>query len=250
MYDAGFPILGTFSLPRILGVDATPAFAVIPPFRGGAGGPKQSWTLGALGSNKERGQGRAHVTKMAYTPTATAHLLTIMRPLNFTLVNAAVVAGATAITIADDPGLYSTNYKYGPPPAQSADNPIDSNDYIVVQLADGSWWAAIVTAVSAGPPISLTVAAIPTASGASPPGILKGALLYLMGEPADVNPFDGQVHPSIDTTAATGVRELLYDSPFTGAVEAHSAGDPMLWYSPNTTNHGTLELLHGFYSER
>lgn len=247
MYGPGLPCLGTFSLPTRVGTDATADFVVIPPFLG-VGGFLQSWTVGSVGNAKTRSPLNAftHVVKMAYTTGDTSHLVSIMRPLNFTVVASAVAANGTVITVADDPGVYSTNYKYpivGGVPAQLADNPIATNDYIVVQLADGTWIARKVTVSG----LALTVSNIPNGTGAI--GIAKGALCYFMGIPGDANPADGQVHPSVNSTINT-TRESLLDESFYGAVPSLHAGDPMLWYSPHTVHKGTLEALSGFYSDR
>lgn len=243
MYGMGMPCLGAFSLPRVLGVDATAMFCVIPPFGGESGMPvRQKWTVGSIGNAKDLGfKGRTHIVKVSYTTGDTAHLVSIMRPLNFTVTSAAVAANGTVINIADDPGLYSANYKYSSTvPLQVADSGIATNDYIIVQCSDGSWISRKVTVSS----LALTVAAI----GANVT-IDAGALVYQMGLPSDANPADGQVHPSTITTAST-VRESLWVESFYGSIPALHDFEPMLFYSPNTVHLGSLESLTGFYSDR
>lgn len=244
MYGPGLPVLGTFNLPRTTASGGIPFFQLIPPF-GGDGESVQSWSVAGIGGKKDRGQGRPHVTKVIYSTGGTAHLLTILRPLNFTIVKTAVAPNGTSIVLADDPGVYSTNFRYpivGGKPAQAADNPISAGDYIAYQMADGTWQASLVTA---GSYTGLTVAAIPN-NGV---GINAGALFYFFGGITDVEPLTGQTQPQTQI-ASSQTRDASWADPHYGIVSALHDGDPMIFFSNNASAQGYLEALQGFYSNR
>ncbi len=248
MYGPGWPVFGTFSLPRSTASAGVAIFTVIPPFRGESGWAMQQWTVGSQGSARQKGvnnQGRrTHVSKVIYSTGATAHLVSILRPLNFTVLAAAAAANATVIALQDDPGIFSTNFKYGnSAPAQAADRAIGANDYIVTQLNDGTWKASVVASGAYG---ALTLAGALPNNGV---GAAQGNLCYLMGGPTDVDPSTGGVQPS-SQIAASAVRDASWADDNYGVCASLHDGDPMLFLSPNATNAGFLESLCGFYSDR
>lgn len=245
MYGSNFPVLGTFSVQRQTAAGGTPFAAVIPPFCGSDGNAMQFWPVGNIGSRAYRGRGRTHVSKIIYTTGSTAHLISVFRPLNFSIVKTAVNPSGTTIALQDDPGIFSTNYKYGAQPVQAADRAVAANDYIVVQMADGTWKAAIVVS---GTYASLTIAAL-AASGPTP-AIPVGALCYLMGLATDIDPANGQVQPSTQIAASQTRDASEKEEGGFGIIPALHDGDPLLFYSPNTTNQGWLEALEGFYADR
>lgn len=182
-----------------------------------------------------------HIESIDYRSGGTAHTGIVMRPLNYAIVNGAPAGGATSITLTDDPGIYSTNYKYPlvggtQRPAAVSDNAIAANDYYAVQMADGTWWWDKITSVAG---LVLTVPAIPNSTLGG--GIKNGTRLYFFGIQSDKDPATGFVQPQMTFTATAG----LYTWPATprqsGAVQALHPGDPMLFYSANGTNAGTLE---------
>ena len=245
MYGPGLPIEGTFNLPRTTAGSGA-FFALVTPF----GSSPQYFPMPSAGINAKESRGRykSHVTKVIYTTGGTAHIIYIARPLNFSVVAAAVAAGATNIPLADDPGVYSTNYKYaslnGSAPAQVADNAISSGDYIGVQLADGTWKAAQVTG---GSYTGLTVAALPNNNSI---GINKGALCYFFGNvSSDVDPATGQTQPQTQI-ASSQTRDASWADQQYGVVAALHPGDPLLFLSGNASAQGYLEHCGGFYSER
>jgi hypothetical protein len=249
MLTSEFPRLGAFNLPRVTANGGTAFVAVISPFGGTGPGNAMQYggVVGKVGGRLYRPRGVSHVNKLIYTTGATAHLISILRPLNYTTLSAAAAAGATTLNLNDDPGIFSTNMKpmMGPIPAQVSDRGIAGGDYIVIQLADGSWYPIKVTSVST---LALTVPAIPSATGAL--GALAGAMVYLMGLPTDTDPYNGQTQPS--TQIASGVTRDVTEiaAGSDGLIAALRNGDPMLFYSPNTTNAGILEQLSGFYADR
>jgi len=253
MYGPGLPVLKTFSCPRNTATAGTKFIAGVPPndmphVKTYPVGPMGGTAL--IGSKVDMGRGKPHVTKVIYTTTSsTAHLISILRPLNFTAVNGAVAAGGTTINIFQDPGIYSTNYLFGSTcngaPTQVADAGIAGGDYFAVQLADGTWWFSSVTSVST---LALTVPAIPTPTGSSPPGILNGAIFYWFGIATDTDPATGQVQPSTQI-AASQTRDTSWYDPYYGVVSALHDGDPLLFYSPNPTAAGILEAMFGYYSD-
>jgi hypothetical protein len=151
MLTSEFPRLGTFNLPRTTAGGGTAFVAVIPPFGGPGGNALQyGGIVGKVGGRIYRPRGRSHITKLIYSTGATLHVISILRPLNYTTLASNAAAGATTLVLNDDPGIYSTNYKpmMGPIPAQTVDRGIAANDWIVLQLDDGSWLARQVTNVT------------------------------------------------------------------------------------------------------
>src|SRR5262245_23146195 len=110
------------------GTDATVTTVLIPPFMGSDGPPLiyQPTPTGARA--KSFGPAYTHVTTVCYTNGDTAHTLSILRPKNYSWLTAAIAANGTGVTMYDDPGVYSTNYKWPSPistgTAQVADNAI------------------------------------------------------------------------------------------------------------------------------
>jgi hypothetical protein len=75
-------------------------------------------------------------------------------------------------------------------------------------------------------------------------------MVYLMGLATDTDPFNGQVQPSTQISANVTRDTTETSATSDGLITAYRDGDPMLFYSPNTTNAGILEQLSGFYADR
>jgi hypothetical protein len=228
-------LMGSFNAPsRSTATGGTAFTALIKPFPG----------TGGLGpGNGKVAQGFSHVTKVIYTTGATAHLIGIMRPLNYTTFAAVAAAGQAVVTLAADPGLFATNWKYqaftGTPSV--ANDALASGDYCAYQTVDGLW--VVDTAASTfgtGGAVTMTTN-VPTG------GVAVGGLFYYFGLIGDTDPSTGYGQPQT-TIAASQTRDASWTDG-TGIVANLHPGDPMLFYSPNTTNQGWLEALTGYYSQ-
>lgn len=239
-------VLGSFTVPRKTENAGTVIVQLIPPFRGPGGRP---FLYRPAPPNKHIPDAITHVTKVAYTTGATAHLIGIMRPFNYTWTTAAIAANGTGLTIYDDPGVYSTNYKYSSPlstgTATVADNAIAANDYVAIQLKDGTWHlSTIASGTFAGGDLVLTTA-VPNITGG---GVASGAPVYFFGVIANSDPATGLVSPQV-TIGANETANVSWADATVGPVVALHPGDPLLFYSPNGTNAGTLEWINGFYAK-
>ncbi len=248
------PIWDTFAVPSATAAGATAFTALIPPYRwgsGGEGGAPSLYGLNVSGGPNWTGQHGAftHVDTLLYTTAATAHKIGIMRPLNWTTFAAAVAKNATAITLTADPGVFSTNYKYPTPggvvPAL-ADDTIATSDYVAYQLNDGTWQLdTIASGTFAGANLVLTTGTANTA-GAT---IAKGNVLFFFGIIGDTDPGTG-LGQWQTTSIASATRATMLQEAVLGGLKALHRGDPMIFYSPNTTNAGLLDHLSGYYSPR
>jgi hypothetical protein len=227
------PYLGTWEAPRLTGVDAVAMVRLIPPMAGA--GVQQNGVIA---------RGFTHVSTLCYTTQGTAHVIGFMRPFNYTTFDRNVASGAT-VNVFADPGLYSTvaNWKYSPIQGGApviANNAIAASDYVAYQAADGTWYADTVSAVST---LAITLTNnLPTG------GVKAGGLFYFFGVIGDSDPNTGQVNPQTKI-AANATRDKTWNEPCGGSiVHTLHEGDPMLFYSPNSTNAGSLEVLCGYYS--
>lgn len=218
---------------------------LIPPFTGVPGAAPNVFDLST--NPRNFGLGVTHVTRVAYTTGATAHLIGIMRPFNYTWTTATSAANGTTLTVYDDPGVYSTNYKYQIPPSsvvsQVSNNAIASGDYVVYQLKDGTWILDTTTGLS-GSTLTLTTNIPNITSG----GVAAGSPVYFFGVIGDSDPATGQVNPQT-TIAASQTRDSTWADNGSPVVSALHPGDPMIFYSPNGTNAGTLDFISGFYAK-
>ncbi len=219
--------------------------ALVTPYPGGGSGA----LLYSTPAGKPNWQGNnsrfSRLTSFIYTTSTTPHLVGVMRPLNFATFAAAVAKATTAVGALDkDPGVYSTNYRYpcpGSVPVQVADNALAANDYVVYQLADGTW---ILDTVASG-----TFAAVvltggtPNRTGAT---IAAGAPIFFFGIITDVNPATGKAHWQTTSTASTDRINQVND-PAGGGIQTLNRGDPMVLYSPNGTATGTINGAFGLY---
>lgn len=234
--------LASFTIPGLTQTAATIITRVIPPFAHPTAGP----LLQSNASPKKFGAGRTIVKKVCYTTLGTAHAIIIARPFNYTTITTAAAKNTSTIVLADDPGAYSTNYKYpnaaGGVPASVADNAIATNDFVCFQLADGTWHFSKVTVT--GLSMALTTA-MPNPTGAG--GVLAGALCYFYGNiTSDLDPATGFANPTT-TIALSTTRDATWADSDVGVVDALHAGDPLVFHSANATNAGTLEWISGVY---
>ena len=198
---------------------------------------------------------RTVITAALYTTGATAHTVTLLRPLNFAMITAAIAAGGTSVSIDKDPGVYSTNCRYQTPGGVVvnsgggavpgvADNPIAAGDYVAYQLLDGRWvFDTIASGTFAGGNLLLTTG-VPNVTGA---GVAAQTPLFYFGISSDVDPATGAAHPGT-LTIANATRANLFDDDILGFGNALHPGDPMLLYSNNATDAGSFEGVAGYYA--
>lgn len=242
--QSSIPRLGNWHVPGQTQTQGTVITQGIPPWAG-RGYNKFLYNAGTK-NWLTNGGAVTHVTNVALTTGSTAHLAYVMRPLNYTTVTVAAAAGATTLTVAADPGIYSTNFNYPLPggltwPMNVADSGIAGSDYIMVQLADGTWLTILVTSVAG---LVLTVPALPSPTGAGNV-VLAGALVYYFGDAGDTDPNTNMLQPTIES--AVSVSTQFQDGD--GVVAALHAGDPLLFYDANATAADTLAFISGYFGK-
>ncbi len=247
------PVSGTFSLPSFTAAQGTVIVRGVPPWPGAPGAapmlyacPSVSGVPKFSGHNCNNNTGCfTHISQLIYTATTTAHTLMVMRPFNFTTVSSAAAVSQAVINITTDPGIYSTKYAYptpgGTPPSQVADNAIAAGDYCAYQLADGTWVFDTVSSVST---LAITMTtSVPAATSGT--GVLAGSLFYFFGISTDSDPATGMVHWRTVTVAAT---RNTYGDSVVGLVAGLHKGDPLIVFSGNASNAGSVDSVIGFYS--
>lgn len=160
-------------------------------------------------------QGRSRVTKFSWTPGATSHTLTAMRPLATSVFTTADAAASQAvIVLSADPGA-------------GIANAIAANDLLVIRQNDGSFTSHKVSSVS-GLSITLTANLSKVLSA--------GAEVWFYGVIGDTDPALTVAHPTYalptgSTTSLTG------DTNF--VISSHDKNQPILLQVDNATNVGT-----------
>jgi hypothetical protein len=239
-----FPVLGSFNVGRATAAGATAFVQGVPPFMGQA-----SIQFVSSPSNL---RGITHITRLLYTTGATAHQIGVMRPFNWTTTSAAAAVNQAVINLTANPGTYSAGLAY--PNALGsgtsalsgavADNGIAAGDYLAFQLTDGTWWFDKVSSVAT---LAITMTtSLPNVTGG---GVASGARVYFFGVIGDKDPNTGVVNPQTTTVASTNRIDQIQDQTGCGIAALH-VGDPLLFYSPNTTDAGVLDGIMGFYADR
>lgn len=171
------------------------------------------------------------ITGLRVSTAATAHILTMLRPLNMTTASAAVAAGGTSLVLSAQPGDFNALGTVA-----TADNNIATNDYVVYQNADGSYVGEIVTVSS----LTLTITAAATG------GILAGAPVWFFGIVSDTNPANNQAHPRFNLGASTTTTFSRADGLTTipdhrNMNVGRGCNQPLLLIIDNGTNASTIE---------
>lgn len=179
---------------------------------------------------------RAAYTTLTYLEAivdATAHILTVMRPLGSTTLSAAAATGQAVVNITANPGNYTG---YG-----TADNNIATSDFCAVECDDGLIHHGTITLST----LEVTFAGnLPCAASA-------GNRFWMFGTETDVNPFDGLAHPRF-TLAASG-RTTFGDAPgdtLAGWIGSFRREEPLLLVIDNGTNATTLERVTAAYTTK
>lgn len=227
-----YPSLGTFTTNRKTANGGT-AFRQLVGY-----GPGRRTSFTPTGTMPA---GIMKITSLRYVTGATAHTIGVMRPFNFTTFSADAAASQAVVNITADPGLYATaaNWGYGAfgNTPRTANNAIAGSDVVVFQAADGTF---ILDTVSSVTSLAVTLTtSLPTG------GVKSGGILWFFGVIGDSDPNTGDVNPQWLTTA--NADETWSDS--WGIVTALHQGDPLVFYSPNTSNAGFLEMATGFVAK-
>ena len=191
---------------------------------------------------------------LVYTAGATAHTLTVMRPLGVTTFTADAASGQAVVNIAEDPGAYSTNTGGTP---RTANNGIAANDFVVYEAADGTYVLDTVSSVST---LAITLSNnLPTG------GVVEGGKFWFFGVIGDTNPADALAHPQFTLAASTvttlggspgeavgGIVGTIPHGELWADMDVRHDGknQPLIIHSGNATNAGVLEQVVAAYSDR
>jgi hypothetical protein len=266
-FNVGIPVLGTFSQAS-LASGTTAATMLIPPFAGPIGGAPYLYnanqtnvplTIAVVQTKANWLQspqfGVPHITSIIVNASATSHTVTILRPLNWTYFPAGLAKNTTAIPngsgasstgLYDDPGVYSTNYKYPTPgsvaPGLVADAAISGTNLAVCyQLADGTWQYDTIASGTFNSSLTLTTGTPNRTGGAIP----AGAPLFYFGVLAGtlLDPATGLAGWQF----ATKVSAVdTYTDVLTGLFNGLHYGDPLICYDANATAADSI-MVTGYY---
>lgn len=195
---------------------------------------KKTETAGTIISHliPPRNNRKTKLTAFEVTVGATAHTLTVLRPLNTTTLSAAAAAAQTVVVLAADPGSYTSK--------RTANNLIAANDWLAFETPDGTYWFEKVSSVTtnADGTVSVTLANnVPTG------GLKAGAKVWFFGVAADTDPNTGEAHPAF-TLAASGIAN---QEATNGLAESIHTYEPLLVQCNNATNASVIEYLSGCY---
>lgn len=252
-------IVGSFSIGSSTQNAGTAITRLVPPYCGAPGmGAKRfavdtgrtianSTQTALTGAPNWQGDEDAytHITDINLKTAATVHEINFMRPLNWTYVASAAAVNQAVINIKEDPGVYSTNYRYPSPLATGtaavADNAIAGSDYCAYQLKDGTWVLDTVSSVSS---LAITMTtSIPNVTGG---GVAAGSPFFFFGVLTDKDPATGLICPAFTTTASvTTMLQSLAGSLY----NTLHKGDPMMVYDANASNADVLCGMWGVYSK-
>lgn len=175
-------------------------------------------------------------TCLTYTEVrigATAHILTVMKPMGKTTLSAAAATGQAVVNITEDPGNYTG---WG-----TADNNIATSDFCAVECDDGQIHFGTITLST----LEVTFA------GNLPGAASAGNRFWWYGVETDVNPIDGLAHPRF-TLSASGT-QIYGDAPgdaIAGWMNSNRLEEPLLMVIDNGTNASTLERVQVAYSTK
>ncbi len=166
---------------------------------------------------------KARLLKLVYTPGATVHDIVVMKPLEQVLTTAAAAAAATALVL---------NV------ASFTGQNLASGDYVAVEHSDGTYGLYLVSALAT---LTITINALTKAVNA-------GAKVYIFGSPTETYHYTYKTVASTRTEigvdeAGIGVTGFISD----GTYSRTGLGDPLMVYSANGTNAGTLNYGAGVY---
>ena len=193
-----------------------------------------------------------HIQRVAVTTSTTAHILTVLKPINKTTVAIAAAAAQAVINITADPGNFTG--------IRTADNGIAASDWCAYQCIDGTWVFDTVASVAT---LAITMTTnVPTS------GVAAGAPFWFYGIETDTNPCDATVHARHTLTASTTNVFGTYDADlgWHGSIQAANStlfaasllhadmktgkDQPLILVVDNGTAASTIEEVIAFYSDR
>lgn len=164
------------------------------------------------------------LTSLVYTAAGTVHDLLIMRALNQVLTTAAAAAAATTVVLDS---------------ASFVGQTIASGDYLVIEHADGTFGAYLVSGLST---LTVTINALTKA-------VNSGDRVWIMGAPADTS-----YHSTLKSIASTRLEFTdaaagLGQSGFADGTSyaRDGRGDPLIVYSANGTAAGIINRGSALY---
>ncbi len=219
-----------------------------------------------------------HVTDIICTCGSTANAIYVLRPINFTAFalgcaknTTAVGAAGAANSIADDPGIFSTNFRYklpgqswNPPGTANTNGPAAADlavsstlKNVCYQCLDGTWKYDTFASGTFGSSLVLTTGTPNYTLGA----IGVGAPLFYYGAVTSINPQTAPyVQPVLIPIVSTQRVNLLAGwggnaSAVGGGGGASSGfgigalnpGDPLIVYNTNATATTSIDYIGGYY---
>lgn len=196
----------------------------------------------------EPGQGAGVITALTFAQWvtgATAHTLTVMRPLSAQslpnsngkrcscYLTAAAAASQAVININQDPGVYTAYSFPGGATPRTANNVIAANDYVMYQYPDGTWEVNTVASVA--------TLAITLTNNLATGGLASGAPVWWFGVTTDVNPYSATAHPAFALAASSTIN--FGSEAFSPWMTTFGQNEPLLLYVDNATNASVLERL-------
>lgn len=211
-----------------------------------------------------------HITDLIVTCSTTANIIYIMRPLNWTTVKTAMAKNVTAMVLTDDPGIYSTNYRY-PLPGQTwnppgtvntvgpcaSDNALAASDYVAIQLLDGTYHLSTVSSGTFAAVVLTT--GTPNFTGGT---VAAGSPCFWFGVNSDTVPATKTVHMIRTPIVSTQQVNLLAGwggnasavggggGASTGyGIPSLMPGEPLLIYNPNASATTTVDFIGGYFAK-
>lgn len=194
---------------------------------GGGGDGKRTANAGTVILKLIRAMRNAftRLMKFSYTAGATAHDVTVLRPIGKTTLTAAVTAGDATVYIAANPG--------------PSGNALAANDFIALRNLSGNQEAAKVSSIS-GLTVILTAGTVFAYEA--------GSACWDFGIITDTDPNTGLAHPIFAGAATATIAPA--DVTGAGIVETWNKDEPLLIYSGNATNAGVLDYEQHLYTSR
>ena len=193
-----------------------------------------SWSFGALTQAAgtpivrvapPRKNRYTRVSTLGYTCGATQHVISFLTVLDTVATAQAYASGATAIKLSAAP---------------TTKTPV-AGDYVTVQFSDRSTFTTTVASWNAGTlTVTLSAGVTDSTPGNSTLGLAAGANVWFHGQASD--------HTANETLNAliSGYRSYTADVSV-GLVTSKNFNEPIVVYSPNTTNAGVLEQVAGLF---
>lgn len=167
-------------------------------------------------------RGYTRITKLVYTAGATAHTLTVPRPIGKTTANGSAAAAQAVINLTADPG--------------PTGNLIQANDLLAIRETDGVTRLYIVSSVAT---LAITLTTNLVA------GVANLASVWNFGILGDTDPITGRAHPTLRGIVLV---TTTYEDREGGVIAGHEVDSPVLVDSDNATNAGVLEQLSWSYT--